>query len=142
VTNSRLCECGCGRVTRIVNGAPNRYILGHSSRGHKNVGPWRAIIAAKARENRDAKHPMWLGDSVGYNALHTWVRTRKEMTGTCSECGESPQPVTYTRKSGQVITRRMTEWANISGEYRRDVDDYRELCKPCHIRFDRGRKAA
>jgi hypothetical protein len=31
---------------------------------------------------------------------------------------------------------RYTEWANISGAYLRDLDDYAEMCKPCHSEFD------
>src|SRR5215472_4070325 len=56
-----------------------------------------------------------MGDTV-----HNWVSRRKKKTGLCSQCGQ----------------RRYTEWANVSGEYRRDPDDYIELCKPCHCKFD------
>lgn len=31
-----------------------------------------------------------------------------------------------------------TEWANLSGEYRRDLSDYIELCVPCHRLKDSG----
>lgn len=56
-----------------------------------------------------------MGDSI-----HNWIARRKTKTGRCSECG----------------AERYTEWANVSGEYRYDVDDFIELCKPCHCRLD------
>jgi hypothetical protein len=30
-----------------------------------------------------------------------------------------------------------THWANLSHEYRRDLEDYREMCQKCHFRYDR-----
>jgi nitrate reductase cytochrome c-type subunit len=57
-------------------------------------------------------------------ALHNWLRRKKEKTGRCDECGE--------------ISRK-TDWANISGEYLRDLSDYRELCRGCHVAQDRER---
>src|SRR3990167_1088859 len=30
------------------------------------------------------------------------------------------------------------EWANISGEYKRDISDYFRLCRSCHKRWDMG----
>jgi len=29
------------------------------------------------------------------------------------------------------------QWANISGHYLRIVEDWKRLCKKCHVRFDR-----
>lgn len=30
------------------------------------------------------------------------------------------------------------EWANISHQYKRDLDDWMELCKKCHMAYDKG----
>ncbi len=65
----------------------------------------------------------WQGEKVGYHALHDWVRYWKVPTGTCEECGASP---------GYGRARGGTQWANVSGEYRRDLDDFRELCPGCN----------
>lgn len=62
----------------------------------------------------------WKGDEVSYNGLHKWVRRNKTKLYFCEHCGEE--------KKLQV--------ANISGKYKRDVDDYLWLCKDCHIIFD------
>jgi len=32
------------------------------------------------------------------------------------------------------------EWANISGEYKRDKSDWIELCSSCHRYFDRNKE--
>lgn len=71
----------------------------------------------------------WTGDDVGYFGLHAWVRRHLIKTGICSHCGVAP-----VRKQ-----RSPTHWANISGEYRRDLTDYAELCVSCHRLFDHGK---
>ncbi len=64
---------------------------------------------------------LWKGDNVSLNELHKWVRRWKSKTGVCSNCGQ----------------KRYTEWANIDGKYRRKLEDYIELCAPCHRRKDK-----
>lgn len=61
-----------------------------------------------------------------YHAVHTWLwrNYRTFKTGNCSHC---------TR----IGVR--SEWANVSGHYILSIDDYKELCKPCHERFDNHR---
>ena len=81
-----------------------------------------------ARDLTGPRHPNWKGDEVGYHALHRWVERRKVRTGICSECGAQPEPMGRRRVG--------TEFANVSGEYRRDLADYVELCVPCHRRQD------
>jgi len=60
----------------------------------------------------------WKGDAVGYHALHAWVRRWLGAPRKCSACGDE--------------AARRYEWANISGEYRRDLSDWRRLCASCH----------
>jgi hypothetical protein len=81
----------------------------------------------RARKLRGPEHPNWKGDTVGYFALHAWLERNKPRTGICGQCGSRPEP-----KKRNVAT----EWANVSGEYRRDLNDYIELCVPCHKRRD------
>jgi hypothetical protein len=75
-------------------------------------------------------NPRWRGDNVGYGALHAWVARHRKKTGVCEDCG---------RYFGTKGTRG-TQWANISGKYRRDLADFRELCARCHTAFDLGRR--
>lgn len=65
----------------------------------------------------------WKGDSVGYDALHSWVSRHYGRPDTCEECGRTGAPI---------------DWANRSGEYRRDRDDWLALCKRCHKAHDSG----
>ena len=67
------------------------------------------------------KHPLWKGDNVGYHALHDWVRKYKNIPDNCEVCG---------KKSNKL------DAANISGLYKRDLNDFKFLCKKCHSRFD------
>lgn len=64
----------------------------------------------------DEKNGMWKGDDVGYHGLHKWVRRKLGQPKVCVSCGK-----------GEKI-----EWANISYEYKRDLDDWIALCRKCH----------
>lgn len=85
-----------------------------------------------ARKATGPEHGNWKGDDAGYDALHKWVALHKDRAGVCSECGIRPRP----KPSG--FRQVATEWANVNGEYRRDLDDWIELCIPCHRRRDTG----
>lgn len=58
----------------------------------------------------------WKGEDVGYIALHNWVNRNLVKTGRCSKC----------KKKG------WTCWANLSGEYKRDISDWYEACAKCN----------
>lgn len=66
----------------------------------------------------------WKGDSVGYYALHAWISRTLGKPDTCEHC-----------KQSGLIGKKI-QWANVSGEYKRDVKDWIRLCVPCHLRFD------
>jgi len=70
----------------------------------------------------------WKGDDVGYCALHAWVRNELGQPDTCEECGRTG------------LIGRQINWANKSGEYKRDLKDWRRLCISCHRNFDLKRK--
>lgn len=65
--------------------------------------------------------PLWKGDNAGYSAIHYWVARYKTKPPCCPECG----------KIGRL------ELANISGKYKRDLDDYKWLCVKCHRDMDK-----
>ena len=70
------------------------------------------------------KHYAWKGNEVGYTALHMWIYKMYGQPDTCEECGKS-------NLKGKFIN-----WANISGNYLRGRDDWKRLCKSCHVKFD------
>jgi len=70
------------------------------------------------------KNPSWKGNKVKYRALHQWIRMWKKKSDNCEDCG----------KKGRLHI------ANISGKYKRDVDDFEWLCSSCHKIKDNRRK--
>ncbi len=71
---------------------------------------------------RDEDSPNWKGNKVGLAALHQWVERKKGRPRRCENCG--------TTKAKQY------DWANISGHYKRDVTDFKRMCRSCHAKYD------
>lgn len=103
-----------------------RFLSGHNRLGMKVTAETRAKLSGES-------NGQWRGDDVSYHALHMWVYKNKQRLGTCEKCGAQPEPY-----AGMEVG---TDFANVSGEYRRDVDDWIELCRPCHSEFDKARNA-
>ena len=163
----KLCECGCGLPTKVnrvtsrtrgwVRGEPRRFLQGHHNRVRSPETRERISQSLSGRSLREehrraisramlngrsgtmspegrerliaaktgSKNAAWKGDAVTYSALHYWVRDHKTKTGRCKACGKEGRP---------------TEWANISGEYHRDLDDFEEQCRSCNIKGDYQRR--
>lgn len=111
---SKKCE-GCGKVIHTTTG---RVVWGQGrfcSRTCKNIGKNNPMWNRKG-----VLHPRWKGDSVGYGAIHDWVRSRLGYPEICEQCGST----------------KNVEWSNISRDYKRDLSDWQQLCKQCHHAFD------
>lgn len=63
---------------------------------------------------------------LNYAVLHARIRERYGAASECENCGDT--------------TSTKFEWANISGEYRIDREDWARLCCRCHRRYDFGVK--
>lgn len=85
--------------------------------GRQLSDDWKKRIG---EANKGELHGLWKGDDVGYKALHDWVYREKGSPKKCQWCGS---------------TENM-EWANKSRDYKRDANDWLELCKKCHWRWD------
>lgn len=59
-----------------------------------------------------------------YRTLHLWVERHLGKPDRCEQCGIDSLP------------HRNYQWANISKEYKRDLNDWKRLCVICHQRFD------
>ncbi len=70
----------------------------------------------------------WKGENVGYGALHEWVKRERGSPMKCEWCGKTSN------------VPQMIHWANVSGEYHRDLNDWIRLCAKCHKKHDKGRK--
>lgn len=110
--------------------------IGLAHRGRKRSNETRQRLSAshlgKVPWNKGKKFPhlgeenarAWKGDSVGYGALHDWVRrTFGKPTCCTNENCSYPNPKRF-------------EWANISGQYKRIGSDWQMLCASCHRKYD------
>lgn len=70
-------------------------------------------------------HYRWTGDKVSYKGLHLWINKNKPKPLTCENCNQ---------------VKRL-DAANVSGEYKRDINDFKWLCRKCHMIED-GRMEA
>lgn len=88
----------------------------------------------KKQFEKPENHPKWRGEDGNTTATHRWVNKLKGGRPTvCEWCKARPLPA----KDG----RSRIEWANLSHEYRRDLDDWAALCQSCHRRYDFDRSA-
>ena len=71
---------------------------------------------------REEESPNWKGDEVGMGALHDWVKRQLGKPKFCEHC--------------RTTTAKQFDWANKSGEYRRDLSDWLRLCRSCHAKYD------
>lgn len=70
----------------------------------------------------------WKGEKVGYSALHKWVKMKLGKAHYCEDCGLDKIP---------LGKKRFFQWANISHQYKRAVEDWKQLCCKCHKAFDK-----
>jgi len=75
------------------------------------------------RNQRGEKNPFWKGDSVGYYGVHRWIETIFGKPKFCEKCKSTKE--------------KWYDWANISGEYKRDKNDWMRLCRKCHMLEDK-----
>jgi hypothetical protein len=121
----KKCACGCGEFVpkRIYE---IKYIQGHHLKGaHVNLGrknPFSKshIENLKKSASKSEKRPLWKGTTASLNSIHRWVKLRKPKPSFCEDCGKN----------------KPKDLANISGEYKRDIDDYEWLCRKCHMSKD------
>jgi len=76
---------------------------------------------------RGKNHYKWAGDQVSYHGIHEWVKKTLGKPSSCGMCG--------TEKSKRFM------WHNISGEYRRDKNDWERVCARCHANFHKNWEA-
>ena len=87
-----------------------------------------------ATKNVGSRHWAWQETNPSYSAVHFWLRKNY---GKASKC-ENPECV-YPRKDRRgylMLKPRAYQWANISGKYKRDRNDFKQLCSSCHKLFD------
>jgi len=56
-----------------------------------------------------------------YRLIHLWINRTKPRSGICEDCK----------------LKTNTGYSNISGEYKKEVEDWQELCDKCHYKYDK-----
>lgn len=74
---------------------------------------------------RGERHPNWKGVWAGYDAIHDFVKRRKEKSKSCQHCGKSS----------------LLHLSNLSGKYERLIEDWVWLCPKCHSKMDKGKNS-
>lgn len=88
--------------------------------GRKHTEEAKKKISLNSRAVKGPAHYEWKGEDVSYRNLHRWV---ERWLGKAKKC---------VKDLTHISTRY--HWANISGEYKRDLSDWRELCPSCNLR--------
>ncbi len=91
------------------------------------------------RKLSEAGKKTYKGELAGYTAIHKFIYAYHGKAMKCEnvEC-VYPRIATGNRKMMQKPSRY--EWANISGEYKRDISDWMQLCPSCHRKRDLEKK--
>lgn len=66
------------------------------------------------------KAHQWKGDFVSYEGLHIWAKKNIKKPDVCEMCN----------------CFKPRHLSNVSGEYKRDINDFQWLCIQCHIIYD------
>jgi hypothetical protein len=126
IENKIKCEkCGNPATQKICQKCYYKFHT-HYLKGKKLPKWW--VKRIKETQPKGEKHLSWLGENAKYSSKHKWIVRWFGNPKKCSECGVVGKP----NKGGKWNI----QWANISGKYTRNENDYRGLCTKCHNRFD------
>jgi hypothetical protein len=90
---------------------------------HNRAGKYHWSEEAKLKRMNEG-NPLWKGNNVGRISLHEWIRNHKSKPDLCEECHKN----------------KPFDLANISGQYLRDINDFRWICRKCHMLSDNRMK--
>lgn len=126
IGRGKFCSRKCYEISKRGKPSWNKgksatWMIGNVLRkGKKNP------FLAKFNRSRHGKiNPKWKGDSVEYRGLHLWIERTLGKSQACQHCPKAH------------LTGHKIHWANRSGKYLRDVNDWLRLCVKCHREFDR-----
>lgn len=114
---------------------PERY---RGKRGNYCILCAREYMREYTRTHRPAKRPASKRTySTKYGAIHMRLTRQRGPASNhpCALCGRTARDWAYDHNDQNEIT---TEWYGYTVAYSTDLDHYRPLCKPCHLRFDKG----
>lgn len=121
-----------------------QFVNGHSKtggfiKGSKHSDKSKSLISKSLCGKFGDKARRWRGEKAGYAAKHIWIVKHYGKADRCEQKGCSyPKVVDAGRRIIEKPSRY--EWANISGEYKRDRSDWVMLCPSCHRKIDMGKE--
>ena len=120
INTTKYCGIKCSNTVKgRTSSKPWGYKIGLAKLGKKN--PWTTKRNLENNPGKRGKEsPMWKGDDVGYIALHNWAHKYVKLKDKCETCDS--------------IMR--LEMANVSQQYKRELDDWKTLCRKCHLEYD------
>lgn len=65
-------------------------------------------------------NPNWKGDTVKVHPLHSWINDNFVKTNICEHCSKY----------------KKTEWSNKFHTYSRLREEWQEICRGCHLKYD------
>jgi hypothetical protein len=86
----------------------------------------RRALIGHTNTPRAENNCLWKGNNAGYYAFHKRVQLKRGKPFYCEICGKKNKNAIY-------------EWANLTGNYS-DVNDYKRMCKHCHVKYDNERR--
>lgn len=117
------CQKEIKRDSTRCNSCAQKYRFKDTPVWNKGIKRWWSSSAQwKKKDPRvtgENQH-CWKGDDASYAAKHQWVYRNLESSPKCSQCDST----------------RFVQWANVSGEYKREKSDWIRLCAKCHHRYD------
>lgn len=130
---TKFCSHKCYSNNKVGEKHSWGYKIGDALRGIPKSPEHIANVVAKTKGKphmsmRGTNHFAWKGDKAHYDSIHDWVKRYKGNPKKCEHCLLND-------------LNRMYHWANISGEYKRNLDDWLRLCVPCHSKMDKGRNS-
>jgi hypothetical protein len=114
IKRGNYCSKQCADKAREGKPAWNSGLTGEDYKKHYPKGFGGTFFATER---------LFGGSIKEYMALHHWLRKILGRPTQCVNCKKS-----YTGKNIQ--------WANKSGEYKKDVNDWIRLCVKCHYIYD------
>lgn len=94
--------------------------------GHEPYNKGTGVPKVRPGRPTGERHRLWKGDGASYTSIHQWVYRHFGRAAECELCG----------------SKVIVQWSNRSGEYRRERDDWWQLCKSCHMDYDRNHRGA
>ncbi len=94
------------------------------------ISPWtksgKCKSCIKIDKCNGENNNYWKGDNASYSEKHKWI---KRNYGKANKCENEICP---------VDNPRYFHWANLSGTYKREMSDWKQMCVSCHQKFDNG----